>query len=323
MVFCLASSMIDLISARKNILLGLAEAQTGHLGGSLGSLEMQSLMVSQVAYDEQWYTKAKHLDYKHKLLLGNKLRISRNKFILSAGHLAPALYAVWLELGLYDELIEEENIAGINTVDKRTEYLKTIRDKYSDLEGHPSLVHNPFLVDASTGPLGQGAGVSMGYALHDMRNVEKKQEPLRTYALLGDGECQEGQVWEAAMNAAKYKLSNLVWAVDRNFIQIDGDTESVGGLDLAHEVNDDYSGLGNKFKSFGWLVAENVDGNDYEKCAQVLKELEEKQKELGMPAVIINFTKVGYPFKQFGTYKWHGKTPSEQEALRAINQLDI
>lgn len=315
--------MIDLPSVRKNILLSLAEAQTGHLGGSLGSVEMQALFASQVEYDEQWYTKAKHLDYKHKLYLGNKLRSTRNKYILSAGHLAPALYAIWTEMGLFDELIEVENIAGINTVDKRTEYLKTIRDKASDLEGHPSLVHNPFLIDASTGPLGQGAGVSVGYALHDKRLESKKEEPLRTYAFLGDGECQEGQIWEAAMNAAKHQLSNLVWAVDRNFIQIDGDTESVGGLDLNHEVNDDYSGLGNKFKSFGWLVAENVEGNDYEKCVETLKTLEEQQRELNMPAVIINYSKVGYPFKQFGTYKWHGKTPTEQEAIKAINQLDV
>jgi transketolase len=314
--------MLDLNNIRKNILLALAESQSGHLGGSLGSLEMQTLLASQITYDKRWYTKSKHLDFPHKLSLATKMRAGRDKFILSAGHLSPALYAVWAELGLYDELIEAQQITGFNEIDKRTEYLKTIRDVYSDLEGHPSLVHNPYLVDTSTGPLGQGAGTSVGFALHDMRAVKSPADAVHTYVLLGDGECQEGQVWEAAMNASKFGLSNLTWVVDRNFIQIDGDTESVGGLDMNFKLSDDYSGLANKFLSFGFIVEENIEGNDYKECAKYLERIKRKQLEHERPGVIINYTKVGYPFSQFGTYKWHGKTPTEQEAIKAISELN-
>ena len=314
--------MLNHTAIRKNILLSLAEAQTGHLGGSLGSLEMQALLAEQVTYDQKWYTKGKHLDERHKLQLATKLRAKRNKFILSAGHLSPALYAIFAELGLYDDLIENEEIEGVNVVDKRTEYLKTIRHLEGDLEGHPSLVHNPFLIDASTGPLGQGAGVSVGYALHDLRKVKKPEDALHTYALLGDGECQEGQIWEAAMNASKYHLQNLTWVVDRNFIQIDGDTETVGGLDHNHQMPDTLSGLGNKFAAFGWVVEENLDGNSHPDCLKYLRRIEEKQKQHNLPGVILNYTRVGHPFKEFGTYHWHGKSPSYQEAIRAINFLD-
>lgn len=315
--------MINLNSVRKNILLALAESGTGHLGGSLGSAEMQAVLIENINYDDKWYTKAKHLDDRHLAALANKIRTTRNKYILSAGHLAPAMYAILIELGHFDEYIEHENIIGINIEDKRTEYLKTIRDIKSDLEGHPSLVHNQFLIDASTGPLGQGAGVSVGYALSDLRSTKKNETPLHTYAFLGDGECQEGQIWEAAMNAAKFELSNLTWVVDRNFIQIDGDTESVGGLDLNWDLPEEYSGLANKFKSFGWVVHENLEGNNYQSCKDALTQIAQEQLDSNRPGVIINYTKVGYPFKQFGTYKWHGKTPTEQEALKAINQLEV
>lgn len=314
--------MLNHSQIRKNILLALAEAQTGHLGGSLGSLEMQALLAEQVEYDTKWYTKAKHLDKPHTLQLATKLRAKRNKFILSAGHLAPALYAVWAELGLYDDLIESEEIEGVNSVDKRTEYLKGIRDLKSDLEGHPSLVHNPFLVDASTGPLGQGAGVSVGYGLHDLRAVKDPATALKTFALLGDGECQEGQIWESAMIASKYHLENLTWVVDRNFVQIDGDTEEVGGLDHTHGLPEELSGLGAKFAAFGWIVEENLQGNDHAECLKYLRRIQEKQTKHHLPGVILNYTQLGHPFKEFATYHWHGKTPSYQEALKAINYLD-
>jgi transketolase len=314
--------MTELNSIRKNILLALAEAGTGHLGGSLSSVEMIYLLCNQVQYDKKWYIKSKHLDFRNSLALATKLRSKRNKFILSAGHLSPALYSVWTELSLFDDLIEEKGIEGINLIDKRTEYLKTIRDVFSDLEGHPSLVHNPFLVDSSTGPLGQGAGVSVGYALHDIQQTKNHENAFKTFVLLGDGECQEGQVWESAMNAAKFNLSNLTWVIDRNFVQIDGDTESVGGLDFNFECDDNFSGLANKFKSFGWIVQENLEGNYIKECEKSLEKVLTKQQENSLPGVIINYTKVGHPFDQFGNYKWHGKTPTIQEAIRAINQLE-
>ena len=282
---------------------------------------MQAALLSHVEYDTKWYTKSKFLDEVHRLSLATKMRSQRNKYILSAGHLAPALYAVLAQKEVFDELIEAQHFSGLDISEKRQEYLKTIRSIDGDLEGHPSLVHSPFVIDASTGPLGQGAGTSVGYALNDSRSAGKSGSGLHTFALLGDGECQEGQVWEAAMNAAKFKLANLTWVVDRNFIQIDGDTESVGGLDLNHELSDEFSGLANKFKSFGWVVSENLDGNDYEKCNEAIEKSIEWQKESGLPGVIINYTKVGYPFKQFGTYKWHGKTPTEAEAIKAAGEL--
>ncbi|NJK70693.1 MAG: hypothetical protein HC932_00260 [Thermales bacterium] len=174
-------------------------------------------------------------------------------------------------MGLFDEYIEAEYAGKItknlSIPQKRLEFLKTIRSVDGVLEGHPSLHHLPFLVDSSTGPLGIGAGTSLGFAYNDII----RNNGLQTFVIVGDGECQEGQIWESAMIATKLQLNNLIWIVDRNFIQIDGHTEEVGGLDNSEIIspNDNpISGLGEKFSAFGWIVTENWEGNNSPKMSR-------------------------------------------------------
>jgi transketolase len=324
-------------SIRKYILIMLTDKGSGHLGGALGSADLLTHVIpTYIDYDLSWFEKSFDKQFDP-----TQLRNQRSKFILSNGHVCPALYAIWAEIGLFDMYIEsfqstkifQESLAKVTTTwsehleivgkdwfDKnilRITYLSTLREVGSDLEGHPSLIHMPFLVDASTGPLGQGAGVGVGYAYADkLDNTNHK-----TFVSVGDGECQEGQIWEAAMIAARLGLDNLVWIVDRNYIQIDGDTEEVGGLDNSLIENDEMSGLANKFKAFGWLVRENKDGNNIIKIKDSLDNLLQNQTKSKRPAVLINHTKVGYPFDLFGTYHWHGKTPTMDETFEVMKLM--
>jgi transketolase len=324
---------IKLDTLRKYILLSLANKGSGHLGGSLGALESILVLNSLVDYPQDWFSKYANLPKSEQLQLATNLRSKRNKFILSGGHICPALYAVLADLGLFDEIIEAKweeldlqsrvdnlvqfgdvlDLDWLETHKKRVAYLSTFRELNSDLQGHPSLEHLPFLIDSSTGPLGQGVGMSVGYAHGDKLLANN----LMTYATLGDGEAQEGQVWEAAMLAAKLKLDNLVWVLDRNYIQIDGDTESVGGLDKSQLGG---NGLANKFKSFGWQVLENPNGNSTSEFTKVLDQASKTQKNTGLPLIIINYTQVGHPFKIFNNYHWHGKTPNTAEVKQALNE---
>lgn len=305
----------DTSYVRSLILHSLADKSTGHLGGSLGNVEILSILFDHyLDYDSKWYSKSINLSHQQKCELATQMRQNRNKFILSNGHVCPVLYSLWGSKGLLDEYINDK-FSHIDRENRLISYLQTIRNIDSDLEGHPSLAHQPFLVDASTGPLGQGAGTSVGYAWSD-RNQNNNHT---TFVLVGDGECEEGQIWEAAMIAARLKLDNLVWIIDRNYIQIDGDTEVVGGLD--NSLYETKKGLVHKFEAFGWLVKENKSGNDYESCQTSLSSLLLEQRGNSRPAVLINYTKVGHPFEMFGTYHWHGKTPTQEQVEQALIEL--
>jgi transketolase len=306
--------MLDLNQIRRNILLSLEDKPTGHLGGSLGNVEMISVILENyIEYQKDWFQKTKNLNHDDQLELAIRLRNLRNKFILSGGHICPVLYAIWAELGLFNELIKSKKTDKIS-------FLKTIRNIDSPLQGHPSLHDLPFLVDSSTGPLGQGAGVSLGYAYNDLT----KQTGLKTFVTIGDGECEEGQIWESAMIASHLKLNNLIWVIDRNFIQIDGNTNDVSGLDnslIISNTSSKLSSLGEKFSSFGWLVMENWHGNSRDSCKHSLEKTLQVQSENSLPAVIINYTTIGYPFKEFNSYHWHGKTPNQEQTQNALKQL--
>lgn len=257
---------------RKNIVKMVTEAGSGHPGGSLSSVEILTAI-----YFTQMDINADNLD-----------STARDRFVLSKGHASPLLYAVLSEKGFIKE-----------------EELMTFRQIGSRLQGHPSMRKLPG-IDMSTGSLGQGISAAVGMALsnqyHDL--------PYRVYTLLGDGECEEGEVWEAAMAAAHYKLDQLVAFVDFNGLQIDGDVHDVMNPTPIDE----------KFKAFGWNVITLEDGND---IAQVIDALERAKTVKGKPTAVIAKTVKGkgvsFMENQAG---WHGVAPSVEQCADAIKELD-
>ncbi|WP_303395408.1 transketolase, partial [Amedibacillus dolichus] len=217
---------------RKNIVKTVTEAKSGHPGGSLSSVEYATAI-----YFTQMDVNKDNLE-----------STNRDRFVLSKGHASPLLYSVLAERGF----IEEEE-------------LKTFRKINSRLQGHPSMRKLPG-VDMSTGSLGQGLSVAVGMALAN----KYEGNAHRIYTILGDGECQEGQIWEAAMAAAHYKLDNLLAFVDHNSLQIDGNVRDVMNPTPIDE----------KFKAFGWNVITLEDGNDIE---SVVKACEEAKTVSGKP----------------------------------------
>ena len=212
---------------------------------------------------------------------------ARDRFILSKGHASPALYSVLANRAYFD--IEE---------------LKTFRKIESKLQGHPDMNKVPG-VDMTTGSLGQGLSVACGMALSS--KLDKKG--IRVYCLLGDGEIEEGQIWEAAMSAAHYKLDNLCLIVDNNNLQIDGEITKVMS---SYPIDE-------KFKSFGFNVI-CIDGNNIE---QIIKAFEEAKTVKGKPTAIIAKTikGKGVDFME-NQASWHGKAPNDEEYKKAIEQLN-
>jgi len=254
---------------RKNIIRMTAEAKSGHPGGSLSATDLLTTLYFNI------------MDINEE----NVNSIKRDRFVLSKGHAAPLLYAVLSEKGLMD-------------ID-----LLSLRKIGSLLQGHPNMNLVPG-VDMSTGSLGQGISCAVGMALaNKMDNNEH-----RIYALLGDGECQEGQVWEAAMAAAHYKLDNLCAMLDYNELQIDGSI---------HDVMDP-APLDEKFKAFGWHVIE-INGHDYEEIA---KAFEEAKTVKGQPTLIFAHTVKGkgVSFME-NNANWHGVAPKPEERDRALEEL--
>lgn len=260
------------VRIRKNIVRMVTAAKSGHPGGSLSSVE-----ILEAIYFTQMNVNKENVN-------SNK----RDKFVLSKGHASPVLYATLCEKGF----IAEEDLI-------------TFRKIGSKLQGHPSM-RMIDAVDMSTGSLGQGISAAVGMALSNKLH----EEPYRIYTLLGDGECQEGQVWEAAMSAAHYKLDNLLAFVDFNGLQIDGKITDVMNPTPIDE----------KFKAFGWHVIMLEDGNDIE---QVVKACEEAKTVKGKPTVVVAKTTKGkgVSFME-NKANWHGVAPSEEECAVALKELD-
>lgn len=259
------------INIRKNIVRMVTAARSGHPGGSLSAVEIvETIYFTQMNVDEN-----------------NVDDVLRDKFVLSKGHASPVLYATLAEKGF----IKEEDLISF-------------RKLGSPLQGHPSmkLVRG---VDMSTGSLGQGISAAVGMALANKAHGA----PYRVYTLLGDGECEEGQVWEAAMAAAHYQLDNLLAVVDYNGLQIDGDITKVMNPLPFDE----------KFKAFGWHVICLADGHDFEAIYQAC---EEAKTVKGKPTVIIAKTVKGKGISFMENQaNWHGVAPSEEECTRALAEL--
>lgn len=256
---------------RKGIITGVHSAKCGHPGGSLSAADIFTYL----------YFEEMNIDPK------DPKKPDRDRFVLSKGHTAPGLYAALANRGYFP-----------------VEDLLTLRHIGSHLQGHPCVQHTPG-VDASSGSLGQGISVAVGMAL----SAKLSNEDYRVYTLLGDGEIQEGQVWEAAMLAAHRKLDNLVVIVDNNNLQIDGRID---------EVNSPYP-IDKKFEAFNFHVI-NIDGNDFEQIEAAFKEARTVK---GRPTAIIAKTVKGkgVSFME-NEASWHGKAPNDEQFKVAMEDLE-
>ncbi|HAA47616.1 MAG TPA: transketolase [Synergistaceae bacterium] len=259
------------LTIRRHIISMLAAAGSGHPGGSLSAVEiLVSLYFEVMRHDP-----------------GNPAWEERDRFILSKGHACPVVYATLAEAGYFP--VEE---------------LQTLRAFGSRLQGHPDRKKLPCL-EASTGSLGQGLSIASGMAL----GFKMDSKPNRVYCLMGDGELDEGQIWEAAMTAAHYKLDNLCGIVDRNGLQIDGWTCDVKSLEP----------LADKWRAFGWNVIE-VDGHN---VCDLVSAFGRFRHSHFKPTVIIAHTVKGKGVKPMENEAgWHGKAPDADLAERILEELD-
>lgn len=256
---------------RKHIIEEVYNAAAGHPGGSLSCTDILTVL----------YFHEMRIDPK------NPNWEDRDRFVLSKGHCAPALYGTLAERGFFPK----EELPKFRSID-------------SYLEGHPSMKSVPG-VDMSTGSLGQGISTAVGMALAG--KIDKKD--YRVYSILGDGEVEEGQVWEAAMAAAHYKLDNLTAFLDHNGLQIDGKITEV----MSPEPID------KKFESFGWNVIK-INGHDYE---QIINAIDEAKKCKGKPTIVIAETIKGKGVSYMeNQVAWHGTAPNKEQRDQAIAELD-
>lgn len=256
---------------RKDILLSISEAGSGHTGGSLGLADVfTSLYFNILNHNPQ-----------------NPNYNNRDRLILSIGHVAPVLYAALANAGYFSK-----------------SELLSLRKLGTRLQGHPGKNHNLPGIELSSGSLGQGLSISVGLAL----SAKSDKKKWKVYTILGDGELQEGSIWEAAMSAAHYKLNNLIALVDRNHVQIDGQTNKVMNIEP----------LAEKWKAFGWNVL-NCNGNN---IAEIIDTYKIANSEKTKPTVIIAETVMGKGVPEIeGNYLWHGKAPSKEQAKLFINSL--
>ncbi len=255
---------------RIGIIEGVHSAKAGHPGGSLSIAEILTYL----------YFKEMNIDPQ------NPKKADRDRFVLSKGHAAPALYSTLANRGYFP--VEE---------------MKTLRHIDSRLQGHPDMKNIPG-VDMSSGSLGQGVSAAVGMAL----SAKHFGDTYRVFTILGDGECEEGQVWEAAMFAANKKLSNLTAFVDFNNLQIDGSCD---------EVNSPCP-LDKKFEAFGWEVI-LIDGHDFDQIEDALN----KAKNIDKPVCIIAKTTKGKGVSYMeNAVGWHGKAPNDDEYEVAIADLN-
>ena len=256
---------------RKDIVTAVHSAKAGHPGGSLSAADIFTYL----------YFEEMNIDPK------DPRKPDRDRFVLSKGHTAPGLYAALAEKGFFPK-----------------EDLKTLRHTGSYLQGHPDMKSIPG-VDMSSGSLGQGISTAVGMAIA----AKISNDDYRVYTLLGDGEIQEGQVWEASMLAAHHKLDNLVVIVDNNNLQIDGDIR---------EVNSPYP-IDKKFEAFNFHVI-NIDGNDFDQIDAAFKEARTvKGKPTAIIAKTLKGKGVSFMENQAG---WHGKAPNDEEYKIAMEDLE-
>lgn len=264
--------MMTANEVRKGILTSVHSAKAGHPGGSLSSAELFTYL----------YFEEMNIDP------GNPKDLGRDRFVLSKGHTAPGLYAVLALRGYFP----------VST-------LTTLRQPGSILQGHPDMKHIPG-VDMSSGSLGQGISAAVGMALA----AKLYGASYRTYTLLGDGEIQEGQVWEAAMLAGHHKLDNFVAIIDNNGLQIDGAIE---------DINSPYP-IDKKFEAFNFHVVNVADGNDF---SQLKKAFDEARNVKGMPTAIVMKTikGKGISFME-NQVSWHGTAPNDEQYQKAMEELE-
>ena len=256
---------------RKGIVTAVHSAKSGHQGGSLSAADIYTYL----------YFEEMNIDPK------DPKKADRDRFVLSKGHTAPGYYSTLAHRGFFP-----------------VEDLTTLRKVGSYLQGHPDMKHIPG-VDMSSGSLGQGISAAVGMAI----SAKLSNDDYRVYTLLGDGEIQEGQVWEASMLAGHRKLDNLVVIVDNNNLQIDGKIT---------DVNSPYP-IDKKFEAFNFHVI-NIDGNDFDQIEAAFKEARNTK---GMPTAIIAKTikgkGVSFMEDQAG---WHGKAPNDEQYAQAMEELE-
>lgn len=255
---------------RQDVIKAVYNAKSGHPGGSLSIAEILAVL----------YFNQMNIDEK------NPRAKERDRLVLSKGHTSPALYSALALRGFFDE----EELINFRKID-------------SNLQGHPDMWKIPG-VDASTGSLGQGLSIANGMALGSKLN----QEGIRVYCICGDGEIEEGQIWEAAMTSAHYKLDNLCLIIDNNNLQIDGKVSNVMNIYPIDE----------KFKSFGFETI-NVDGHNIQ---ELISAFEQAKKIKGKPTVIIANTikGKGVSFME-NEAEWHGKPPNDEQYKQAMLEL--
>ena len=255
---------------RRNIVTEVYSAKSGHPGGSLSAADILTEL-----YFEQMDINKDNVD-----------TIDRDRFVLSKGHASPLLYATLAEKGF----IDVEDLKGFRHID-------------SKLQGHPNMNYVPG-VDMSTGSLGQGISCAVGMAITN--KVDGNDH--RIYALLGDGECEEGEVWEAAMAASHYKLDNLCAILDYNHLQIDGNIKKVIGPEP----------FMSKFEAFGWDVLD-VNGHVFDELRNAFNQA---KLEKGKPTIIIAHTikGKGVSFME-NNYAWHGAAPNQEQYEQAMKEL--
>jgi len=257
---------------RRQIVISLAAAGSGHLGGSLGLAD-----VFTVLYFNQMHHKPENPEWP-----------LRDRLVLSIGHVAPVFYASLAQAGYFPK-----------------DELKTLRKLGSRLQGHPGRDHGLPGIELSAGSLGQGLSVAVGMALA----AKMDEQEWKVYSIHGDGELQEGSVWEAAMSASHHKLDNLIAVIDRNHLQIDGQVSDVMEIEP----------LAEKWKAFGWQVFE-CDGND---IGQLIETFEKAGKVKNKPSVIIAKTLMGKGIKSIeNDYRWHGKVPSPGQVEDFLRQIE-
>lgn len=257
--------------ARSGAIIGTYNAKSGHPGGSLSAADIFTYL----------YFKEMNVDS------GNPKNPDRDRFVLSKGHACPSLYAVLAMKGFFP-----------------FEQLESLRHVGAMLQGHPDMKGTPG-IDMSSGSLGQGVSAACGMAVAGKLDGKS----YRVYTVLGDGECEEGQVWESAMFASHYKLDNLCYIIDYNGLQIDGNVEDVAGLNKLKE----------KFEAFGFGTAE-INGHDFNELEAAFNQARScKDKPFAIIAKTVKGKGVSFMENQAG---WHGVAPNDEQYKQAMAELD-